>query len=652
MISIANRIRLRFYRLKNNRVLVVALHRILSIIYKGKRSTLKNNQLVAKTAMANEDWTRAAEIWQSILDNSEKVLPVNVYVQLCRSYYRLGEFDSADIIIQLGFERYPYNRKLAYEYGEVAMARANWPEAIARWTLYLKAYDEVPNKIYIRLSRAYLMADCFFEAEKYLQKAKNAGTHNFIVKREERTLLYKIKSLNWRMKRDWGLCNWEKSIGVSFSNLKWSEVISRIKQSFKITNYNDVYKQFINAQLFCADELNRQGEHISANAIMRETLDLYRGKLSNKLIRYVSKAIEYDNATARTSSEQAKNKENMVSELLKINPNDMTFEAWLGLYDILNWHGLLNAGLVARNKSIKRIFTEAETGLFNSKALIKSIQASVEKGDLKRAEDYLDQLAQFAPENQVNNLWKYIALNKGDLEFFSAAQYSQRTGPFSDYIKGKNVAIVGPAADHEEAGAEIDSYDVVVRFNYFGNEKMIDRQKEFGSKTNISYYNVSALRYMLKEGKTFYLKDLDFYVFKKFMYDFINIDLYKGLAKQLISNDHFFYKSPSAGPDSVYDLLSYAPAKIKIFKSNFYLNSQQYAAGYADSKEFRQDSAYNMVSKLRPIVSLHDLVSQLSFMRNMWYGDVIEVDAGCSEVLGLTDQEYISAMERIYCNIK
>ena len=55
-------------------------------------------------------------------------------------------------------------------------------------------------------------------------------------------------------------------------------------------------------------------------------------------------------------------------------------------------------------------------------------------------------------------------------------------------ISGKSVAVVGPAPSSELIGSEIDSYDIVVRTNYQGQNKLGD-PKEFGVRTDISYYN-------------------------------------------------------------------------------------------------------------------------------------------------------------------
>src|SRR6185437_3043837 len=66
-----------------------------------------------------------------------------------------------------------------------------------------------------------------------------------------------------------------------------------------------------------------------------------------------------------------------------------------------------------------------------------------------------------------------------------------RFGPgdrdYYECIHGKTVAIVGPAPPGADVGAEIDTFDLVVRTNYrLGSN---DPACSFGARTDIAYYN-------------------------------------------------------------------------------------------------------------------------------------------------------------------
>ena len=65
--------------------------------------------------------------------------------------------------------------------------------------------------------------------------------------------------------------------------------------------------------------------------------------------------------------------------------------------------------------------------------------------------------------------------------------FNQNDFQYLDYIKGKNIAVVGPAPTEEFSGSEIDGFDVIIRPIFTSTEKF--DQKKFGKRTDVSYYN-------------------------------------------------------------------------------------------------------------------------------------------------------------------
>lgn len=79
------------------------------------------------------------------------------------------------------------------------------------------------------------------------------------------------------------------------------------------------------------------------------------------------------------------------------------------------------------------------------------------------------------------------ALNK-------CAPISKRDQTLTDFVKGKSVAIVGPApCDDIDRGAEINRYDIVVRLNH-GLDLAAAQPMVYGSRTDIAYVNQTVKR--------------------------------------------------------------------------------------------------------------------------------------------------------------
>ena len=55
-------------------------------------------------------------------------------------------------------------------------------------------------------------------------------------------------------------------------------------------------------------------------------------------------------------------------------------------------------------------------------------------------------------------------------------------------FENKNVAIVGPSYTEKSDGAEIDSFDLVLRLNHISQNEELDIHKK-GSRTDITYIN-------------------------------------------------------------------------------------------------------------------------------------------------------------------
>lgn len=78
-------------------------------------------------------WAEAAERWAAVRDHAPE--RVEGYVWGTQALWQLGRFDEADMVASEGLRRFPDDFRMMAEYGWVASARQDWPEALRRWSL-------------------------------------------------------------------------------------------------------------------------------------------------------------------------------------------------------------------------------------------------------------------------------------------------------------------------------------------------------------------------------------------------------------------------------------------------------------------------------------------------------------------------------------
>jgi hypothetical protein len=157
-----------------------------------------------------------------------------------------------------------------------------------------------------------------------------------------------------------------------------------------------------------------------------------------------------------------------------------------------------------------------------------------------------------------------------------------------DYLKGKKVALVGPARSIEGSnnGSFIDSHDVVVRINY----AKIGNSKDSGTKTTIIYYDGSFHDYgnlkpeylvcSYPPTEWFFnercLQSVNYYS-SKHKHKIVDSDLYNKLKMDLNENNK---SRPNTGLVALVDLLQYDIKSLFMTGIDFYRTS--YAREHPD----------------------------------------------------------------------
>jgi hypothetical protein len=223
---------------------------------------------------------------------------------------------------------------------------------------------------------------------------------------------------------------------------------------------------------------------------------------------------------------------------------------------------------------------------------------------------------------------------------------------YSKLIKDKNIAVVGPAPYNKSRpllGKEIDSFDLVIRFNYLGKEL---KDKSFGSKTDISYYNGNTINKINSMNNINFLSDLKFINFKPTLIRY-QIDFNHNNKIRNLSNMKFMFNGyPNLLQIVLWDLLHFDPGRVKIFHNNLFHTNNAYRKGYEfDGSEYDISDKKNVFFQ-SCIRTGHDLISQFKFTKKLWEKDLVSVDEELFQVLSLTDYEYIEGLEKFHVKEK
>lgn len=273
--------------------------------------------------------------------------------------------------------------------------------------------------------------------------------------------------------------------------------------------------------------------------------------------------------------------------------------------------------------------------------LADQITAALDAEKLPVAEKLLSNLAKrvtHAEERSFMMLASYVALlgdNALSGSIFKQNLYSQKDREYFAYIQNKSVAVIGPSVTDLELGAEIDSFDVVIRVNFLGKSQIREESKS-GSRTDVSYYAKDILTDLHFNRKTEPLRSLDFAIFPHNKYQF-----QRSLNGRVMTTElPFFVGIPQRVPAILFDLLHFSPRRIKIFNVNFYTSKLAYSYGY------RPDFGYDLVF----VLGVHDPFSQFKFVKKLYDTNQIEADADTREVLEMSLDEYANRLERVLFN--
>ena len=219
---------------------------------------------------------------------------------------------------------------------------------------------------------------------------------------------------------------------------------------------------------------------------------------------------------------------------------------------------------------------------------------------------------------------------------------------FSDYIKDKRIAIVGPAKTENLDGQEIDEFDIVVRFNQRNKNGLSHDIK--GIKCDISYFNLEHINSLIDSGLSDWHKETNWLIVNSDATERKLSLLFKAKSipvKIRARNEGFNELSINTGytalQKATIDLLQYNPKQIKVFHADFMITTNRYS-GYKP-KSWSDDMKANF---LNICYYSHDPLTQFLLMQNYYNLGRISGDRKFEEVINLSAEEYMLRLEKIY----
>ncbi|MHB0819798.1 hypothetical protein ACYCFK_16145 [Stutzerimonas stutzeri] len=255
----------------------------------------------------------------------------------------------------------------------------------------------------------------------------------------------------------------------------------------------------------------------------------------------------------------------------------------------------------------------------------------------------LDLLAEMAERREVKQkvvIGKLLALSElyfprpGQGLYMNLAEMSE----FSEFIRGKSIAIVGPVEVGLNSGEEIDKFDLVIRFN--PRPAVALDPKCFGQRTDIGYYATINLLYNdheyldgMNELQWVVVEENDWSGLK--WLERVRVPLRKHLRAWSYDSP-FLFGTPNAVQRVLMDILRFDPLRVKIFNFNLYLTSS-FAGGYADTQ-----------MNVFPIMAIHDPISNFLFTKKCFEHWGVEVDEVAEGILNMTAEKYMAEVVRQY----
>lgn len=347
--------------------------------------------------------------------------------------------------------------------------------------------------------------------------------------------------------------------------------------------------------------------------------------------------------TVRATSVDYEDRElDLLSKTKLLFKDSLSTDSWLELYRLCLVSGLFVVGVEVRAIAEARVLEEASFPGADSRTLRQALAVSLEHGDAGSASRFLDELAAKGESHEriKHGRWFIRLVCHGVLEALVGDLQAEKD-MFSS-VHQKKVAVVGPVPTTVASGPEIDSFDLVAKFNYRGGNGGCDPETQ-GTRVEIAYYNIEQSKYIGRKMSPAFMSGLLFPVYiKEKAFRVLKNTNSRG---RMIRNVEWllFSSEFNAGPNAVYDILRFSPGAVRVFNSDLMLTAGRF-------KGYWQPGARE-VNYCYSFAKTHDPVIQFRFFQSIWEAGVITGDAAFEEVMSLSLKDYIFRLQEAHGSI-
>lgn len=278
-----------------------------------------------------------------------------------------------------------------------------------------------------------------------------------------------------------------------------------------------------------------------------------------------------------------------------------------------------------------------------------SIAAALEGGECND-HDALDQILQKAKieGSEVAKWHLLLSVLNGEHVPESDIDGFDKTGYF-EFVKNKNIVIVGAAPTEAQDAVAIDMSDVVIRFNHRVSGKGTDSIHK-GLRTDVTCFNGEHSSALIVEKKGILPSEITWACFKQVG---VNLEVQAKNANKhcrtLLKFDAMnFHGTCNMVPIVALDLGVFTTRPVKIYHTDLMLTVLRSKDYYPQS--FKRDSIHKMRSIFLSDSIHHDPVLQYRKLHRLWKNKKIQGDERFEQVMSMGLDFYLRKLERLYAS--